>query len=198
MTLSGKRDCCWNSTAPQTHYPTLSGSGGADIAVVGAGIVGLTTAYLLAQAGLSVAVLEARRVGRQVTGRSTAKITSQHALIYRHLIDTLGIDRAQHYAEANRRGAEQISAWVNQLGIACELERKAAYTYSCDPAQRADIAAETDAARRVGFDARLLERAPLPFDTAAAMCFPDQAQFNPAQYLIGLALAVEAAGGRIS
>jgi glycine/D-amino acid oxidase-like deaminating enzyme/nitrite reductase/ring-hydroxylating ferredoxin subunit len=197
MAVSGKRDCCWNATAPQTDYPALSGSGGADVAIVGAGIVGLTTAYLLAQAGLSVAVLEARRIGRQVTGRSTAKITSQHALIYRHLIDTLGIDHAQHYAEANRRGAEQISNWVNQLGIACELERKDAYTYTCDPAQRGDIAAETEAARRVGFDARLLDRAPLPFDTAAAMCFPDQAQFNPAQYLIGLALAVEAAGGRV-
>jgi glycine/D-amino acid oxidase-like deaminating enzyme/nitrite reductase/ring-hydroxylating ferredoxin subunit len=146
---------------------------------------------------MSVAVLEARRVGRQVTGRSTAKITSQHALIYRHLIDTLGIDQARHYAEANRRGAEQILAWVDQLGIACELERKAAYTYTCDPGQREDIAAETEAARRVGFDSLMLDRAPLPFDTAAAMCFRGQAQFNPAQYLIGLALAVEAAGGRI-
>jgi glycine/D-amino acid oxidase-like deaminating enzyme/nitrite reductase/ring-hydroxylating ferredoxin subunit len=197
MTLSGKRDCCWNSTAPRTDYPALSGSGGADVAIVGAGIVGLTTAYLLAQAGLSVAILEARRVGRQVTGRSTAKITSQHTLIYRHLIDTRGIDEALHYAEANRRGADQISIWVRQLGIACGLERKDAYTYTCDSAQRDDIAAEAEAARRVGFDAQLLDRAPLPFDTAAAMRFPDQAQFNPAQYLIGLALAVEAAGGRV-
>src|SRR5262245_57866156 len=99
MAISGKRDCCWNATAPQTNYPALSGSGGADVAIVGAGIVGLTAAYLLAQAGVSVAVLEARRVGRQVTGRSTAKITSQHGLIYRHLIDTRGIDLARNYAE---------------------------------------------------------------------------------------------------
>jgi glycine/D-amino acid oxidase-like deaminating enzyme/nitrite reductase/ring-hydroxylating ferredoxin subunit len=197
MNAPGMRDCCWTATAPQTNYPALSGSGGVDVAIVGAGIVGLTTAYILAEAGLSVAVLEARRVGRQVTGRSTAKITSQHALIYRHLIDTRGIDQAKYYAEANRRGAEQITAWVKQLGIACELERKDAYTYTCDPAQRDDIAAETEAARRVGFDARRLDRAPLPFETAAAMRFPDQAQFNPAQYLVGLARAVEAAGGRI-
>jgi glycine/D-amino acid oxidase-like deaminating enzyme/nitrite reductase/ring-hydroxylating ferredoxin subunit len=197
MVLPGKPDCCWNATTPTTDYPTLSGSGRADIAVVGGGIVGLTTAYLLAHAGLSVSVLEARRIGRQVTGRSTAKITSQHGLIYRHLIGTLGIEHAQRYAEANRSGAQQICRWVDELGIACDLHPKDAYAYTCDPGQRADIAAEAEAARRVGFDAEVLDKAPLPFETAGALRFRDQAQFNPAQYLVGLALAVEAVGGRI-
>ena len=85
--LSGKPDCCWTATAPETAYPTLAGAHTADVAIVGAGIVGVTAAYLLSDAGLSVALLEARRIGRQVTGRSTAKITTQHSLIYRHLIE---------------------------------------------------------------------------------------------------------------
>jgi glycine/D-amino acid oxidase-like deaminating enzyme len=143
-TLPGGPDCCWTATAPPTSYPPLSGSGGADVAVVGAGIVGLTTAYLLASAGLSVAVVEALRVGRQVTGRSTAKITSQHSLIYRHLIETRGIDQAQLYAEANRSGARQICDWIVELGIACDLESKAAYAYARDPARRDEIAAEAE------------------------------------------------------
>ena len=107
-----------------------------------------------------------------MTARSTAKITSQHSLIYRHLIETRGIDQAQHYAEANRSGARQICDWVVELGIACDLKSKAAYAYASDPARRDEIAAEAEAARRVGFDAEVLDRAPLPFDSAAALRFP--------------------------
>src|SRR5579871_3761218 len=81
------------------HISSLQSRRSTDVAIVGAGIVGLTAAYLLKSAGLSVAVLEARRVGRQVTGRSTAKITCQHSLIYRHLIETFGLSLAQQYAD---------------------------------------------------------------------------------------------------
>jgi len=159
--------------------------------------VGLTTAYLLAQGGLSVAVLEARQIGRQVTGRSTAKITSQHSLIYRHLIDTLGEEQARRYADANRTASRQIRTWVAELGISCDLESKNAYVFSQKPGRCSAIEHEAEAARTVGFDAELLERAPLPFETACALKFPDEAQFNPVQYLIGLATAAAAAGARI-
>jgi glycine/D-amino acid oxidase-like deaminating enzyme len=72
-----------------TSYATLTRSEKTDVAVVGAGIVGLTAAYSLIRAGLSVTVLEARKIGRQVTGRSSAKVTAQHTLIYRYLIDKI-------------------------------------------------------------------------------------------------------------
>src|SRR5664279_2656276 len=130
MELPGKPGCCWEATAPKTSYRSLDRNGEADVAIIGAGIVGLTAAYLLAQAGLSVAVLEARRVGRQVTGRSTAKITYQHGLIYRYLIDTFGITVAKRYAEANRRGVEQIRDWIDRFDIACDFAQKDAYVYT--------------------------------------------------------------------
>jgi glycine/D-amino acid oxidase-like deaminating enzyme len=195
--LPGKADCCWSATAPPSSYPRLARAASVDVAVVGAGIVGLTTAYLLARAGLSVAVLEARRVGRQVTGRSTAKVTSQHSLIYRHLRDTFDLDTARLYAEANRAGVRQIRDWVDQLGIVCDFEQKDAYAYTCDPARAADIEKEAVLARQLGFCAEAIAKAPLPFATSGALRFPNEAQFNPTQYLVGLAAAVAAKGGRI-
>ncbi|WP_274425666.1 FAD-dependent oxidoreductase [Chelativorans sp. YIM 93263] len=195
--LPGKADCCWVANTQITDYPPLDESIHAETVVVGGGIVGLTAALRLCEEGRSVIVLEGLRVGRQVTGRSTAKITTQHRLIYRDLIDSIGFDRARTYAEANSAGAERIKSWVAEYDIACELEAKAAYTYTQDPAIRSKIEAEADAARQLGLVAEVLDRAPLPFDTAGALRFPDQAQFNPAQYLVGLARAVESRGGRI-
>jgi glycine/D-amino acid oxidase-like deaminating enzyme/nitrite reductase/ring-hydroxylating ferredoxin subunit len=169
----------------------------AETVIVGAGIVGLTSALRLCEAGGSVIVLEALRIGGQVTGRSTAKITTQHGLIYRDLIDRRGLAAARQYADANRAGARQIGEWIDAYAIPCDLEAKAAYAYTCGPAERTLIEAEAEAARQLGLEAEALDRAPLPFDTAAALRFPDQAQFNPAKYLVGLARAVEAYGGRI-
>jgi glycine/D-amino acid oxidase-like deaminating enzyme/nitrite reductase/ring-hydroxylating ferredoxin subunit len=195
--LSGKPDCCWTATAPRTAYPQLATAQTVDVAIVGAGIVGVTAAYLLSEAGLSVALLEARRIGRQVTGRSTAKITTQHSLIYRHLIESFGLETAKHYADANRLGMNQIRQWVDRFGIDCDLEAKDAYVYCCNTARLRDLDAEAEATRAVGLESELLEAAPLPFPTAGALRSKNQAQFNPAQYLIGLAKAAEAAGTQI-
>jgi glycine/D-amino acid oxidase-like deaminating enzyme/nitrite reductase/ring-hydroxylating ferredoxin subunit len=197
VSLPGRNESCWIATAPTMNFPDLTSLHECDVVIVGAGIVGLTAALSLCEAGKSVVVLEARRVGGQVTGRSTAKITTQHSLIYRHLIDTAGQDIAMLYAEANRTAVERIRTWIETLGIDCDYERKPAYAYTCDPQRLDTIREEAEAARILDFEAEILDRAPLPFATAAALCFPDQAQFNPASYLVALANAVEARGGRI-
>lgn len=195
--LPGKNESCWTATSPATSYPPLEDSIHSETVVVGGGIVGLTAALRLCEAGRSVVVLEGLRVGRQVTGRSTAKITTQHGLIYRYLLEKRGAALAQNYADANRAGMSQILDWIGAHGIECDLESKPAYVYTSDPLQREAIAAEAEAARRLGLPADVLDRAPLPFDTAGALRFPGQAQFNPAKYLVGLAKAVEERGGRI-
>ena len=195
--LPGKAGSCWVGDSPSTDYPTLDETLDVETVIVGAGIVGLTTALRLCEMGRQVVVIDGLRVGRQVTGRSTAKITTQHALIYRHLIDRRGRDAARHYAEANASGASLIGQWVSDYRIDCDLERKDAYAFTCLAERRPDIEAEAEAARSLGLSAEVLDRAPLPFETAAALRFGGQAQFNPARYLQGLARALTDRGGRI-
>ncbi|HLT04478.1 MAG TPA: FAD-dependent oxidoreductase, partial [Pseudomonas sp.] len=178
--LSAKPDCCWSATAPRSDFQRLAGISECDVVVVGAGIVGLSAALSLCEAGKAVMVLESREVGRQVTGRSTAKITTQHGLIYRHLIDSVGRPLAQAYADANREALATIRHWVQSLGIDCDYQPQPAYAYACSPEGRTAIEREAEAARSLGLTAQVLDKAPLPFATRAALEFPDQAQFNPA------------------
>jgi glycine/D-amino acid oxidase-like deaminating enzyme/nitrite reductase/ring-hydroxylating ferredoxin subunit len=195
--LPGKAQSCWVATAPKTNYAPYAQSDRTDVAVVGGGIVGLTTAYLLTRAGFAVTVLEALGVGRQVTGRSTAKVTAQHALVYSQLAETFGIERARLYAEANHAGVELIAALVDDHDISCDFERKDAYAYTLRSERKAALEREADVARQLGFVADVLDAAPLPFATAGALRFRHQAQFNPARYLVGLATAITQNGGRI-
>jgi glycine/D-amino acid oxidase-like deaminating enzyme/nitrite reductase/ring-hydroxylating ferredoxin subunit len=195
--LPGKADCCWTATAPQTSYPPLARAARTEVAVIGGGIVGLTAALQLLNAGRKVAVLEARKIGQQVTGRSSAKITSQHGLIYGYLCDKCGEEKARLYADANRRGVDQIRRWIAELSLNCEFEPKDAYAYTCHASKLGQLQREAELARAFGFDADVVERAPLPFQTAGALRFRGDAQFNPARYLIGLAGAVSTQGGQI-
>src|SRR5215211_8719650 len=117
----------WNETASAPDFPVLAGGIGVDIAIVGGGMVGISTARMLKDRGLTVAVIEARKVGRQVTGKSTAKVTAQHSVIYQTLEKKFGEDRARIYAEAQQAGIGKIRSLASQYGIDCDLEEKPAY-----------------------------------------------------------------------
>lgn len=172
VNLPGNRGSCWVATADRTGYPQLDSSVHAETVVVGGGIVGLTTALRLLEAGRSVILVEALEIGQQVTGRSTAKITTQHALIYRHLVDTCGLPTARNYTEANSAGVELIKDWIREYGIACDLECKNAYSYATNSKGREEIEAEAEAARQVGLQAEVLDRAPLPSRRSARFVLP--------------------------
>jgi glycine/D-amino acid oxidase-like deaminating enzyme/nitrite reductase/ring-hydroxylating ferredoxin subunit len=178
-------------------YPPLDGIATADVAVVGGGITGLSTALALAEAGASVVVVEAGHLAAGATGYTTAKVTSLHGLIYDGLARNRGDEVARTYGEANQAGVAQVRAWVDAHGIDCELSARPAFTYVTDPARRADVEAEARTAARLGLPASFTTDVDLPFEVAGAVRFDDQAQFHPRRYCLGLARAVVAAGGRV-
>ncbi len=184
------------STAPPS-YERLAGDLEVDVAIIGGGIVGVTAAQLLQRAGRRVAVLEALRVGAQATGGSTAKVTSQHALIYRSLVDTFGATTARRYGEANEWALRDILERIEAMGVHCSLERFPAYTFSIDEGRRDDLEQEAEVAARLGLPARYVTEVPLPFATAGAVVFDGQAQFDPVPYVHALANSARADGARI-
>ncbi|HEV2861875.1 MAG TPA: FAD-dependent oxidoreductase [Pyrinomonadaceae bacterium] len=195
--LPGRPVSLWLATTPGTNYPALEGDVSVDVAVLGGGIAGLATAYMLKQAGATVAVLEAGRVVESVTGNTTAKITSQHGLVYDQLISDFGEERARLYGEAQEAAKEKIASLVAQLGVDCDFRRTSAYTYTLDEREREQVEREADAAKRLGLPASYTEDTDLPFGVKAAVRFDNQAQFHPRKYLLALAETIPGGGSHI-
>jgi glycine/D-amino acid oxidase-like deaminating enzyme/nitrite reductase/ring-hydroxylating ferredoxin subunit len=187
----------WNATAPAPDFPELVGDIKVEVAIVGGGIVGITTARMLKDRGVTVAVIEGRKVGRQVTGKSTAKVTSQHSVIYQTLEQKFGEDRARLYADAQQAGVAKIRSLASQYGIECDLEEKPAYVYTRDEKKSETIEKEVDIARRLGLPAQLVRETGLPFEVRCAMRFDDQAQFHPTKYVAGLAQTIPGDGSYV-
>jgi glycine/D-amino acid oxidase-like deaminating enzyme/nitrite reductase/ring-hydroxylating ferredoxin subunit len=197
----GSSRSLWIETTPETSFERLEKGVSVDVAVIGGGIAGITAAYLLKQAGRSVAVVEADRILRGVTGHTTAKLTSAHGLIYDHLVSRFGKDQASLYAQANQTAIEKVASLVRDLDIDCGFRRTAAYTYADNQQDVRRIRSEVEAARTLGLPVsyvdEYIDEAPLPFPIAGAIRFDNQAEFHPRKYLLALAKTVPGRGSHI-
>lgn len=187
----------WRASTGRTNYPALEQDVKVDVAIVGGGMTGITSAYLLKKEGLRVAVIEADRIIQGTTGHTTAKITSQHSLIYNKIKSYMGEEKARQYAEANEAAINTISSLIKQEGIDCDFHREPAYTFTLADSYIQKVADEANTAASLGLKATFIENIPLPFKVKGAVRFDDQARFHPRKYLLALAKKVEGDGSFI-
>jgi glycine/D-amino acid oxidase-like deaminating enzyme/nitrite reductase/ring-hydroxylating ferredoxin subunit len=187
----------WVDSVSTETRPSLEGDVEVDVAVVGAGIVGLTAARVLKDSGKSVAVVEMDRVGRGVTGYTTAKVTSGHSLIYQELEKKHGEEKSRAYARANQDALEHMAAWVEQDSIECDFERRPNFVYAESREKLSSIEKEAAAARRAGLEVSHVEELDLPYPIAGAVRLENQAQFHPRKYLAHFAERIAGDGSHL-
>ncbi|BDS16560.1 FAD-dependent oxidoreductase [Clostridium perfringens] len=155
-----------------------------DVLVIGAGIAGILTAYMLKQKGREVVLIDAAEIASGNTKNTTAKITSQHDLIYSKLITEFGEEKARQYAKANELAIKKYKEIIEDKRIECDFEEKPAYVYSLNEVDV--LKEEVEAAKNLGIDAEFVQEANLPFKINGAVKFNNQAQFNPLKFLKGI------------
>ena len=172
----------WTQTCILPSFSGLSRNEKTDVLIIGGGMAGILTAWYLKQAGVDCLVVEADTVGGGVTANTTAKITSQHGLVYGKLLEDLGAELARAYWLANEDAIGQFRLLSRQFP--CDLEERDHFVYSLDnPGQ---LEAELEALSKLWIPSEFTRELPLPMDTVGAVCFPNQAQFHPLKLLSGL------------
>ncbi len=197
-TLPNKEKSLWReSYGDVTRYPEATEDTYADVVIIGAGITGLTAAYLLKQAGLSVVVLEKETVGSGTTGRTTGKVTSQHNTIYADMKQRLGEKLALHYAQANQTAVEMIEKIIKAEAIECDWQKDDSYIFTADRDRVPLLVREAEVAASLGLPASFELSTPLPFEVEGAVKFTDQAKMDAQKYLLGLARLVHDNGSSV-
>ena len=172
----------WTDTSQLTHFPMLQSEIHTDVLVIGGGITGLICAHQLKNAGVDCMVAEAKTIASGITKNTTAKITSQHGLIYQKLLKRFGPEPTKQYWQANQEALNALRRMCSEID--CDFSEQDSFIYSQNdlPALEAEMAA-LDA---IGCPAALVQGLPLPFPTVGAVKFLHQAQFHPLKFLAGI------------
>lgn len=159
-------------------FPSLEGDLNTDVLVIGGGLAGLLCAWRLRQEGVECVLIEEKRLMSGVSGRTTAKITSQHGLIYGKLLRRFGAEKARMYYRANQ---DALRALRNlPQGENWDFETQSSFIYATDIPRK--LEAEMSAYEQLGIPAQWKEELPLPFPVTGALEFTDQAQFHPLKF----------------
>jgi glycine/D-amino acid oxidase-like deaminating enzyme/nitrite reductase/ring-hydroxylating ferredoxin subunit len=194
---NGASTSIWMATASVPTYPPLAGDLDAGVCVIGGGIAGLTTAYLLSREGHDVVLIDALGIGAGETGRTAAHFFPPDEW-YVDGEAGFGKGSARLVASSFAQAIGLVESVIRREQIDCEFERLAGYLFALPGNGFRDLDKEFDAGLRATAEVRLLERVPgLSFNTGPCVQYKNQAQFHPLKYLSGLAQAFVRRGGRI-
>jgi glycine/D-amino acid oxidase-like deaminating enzyme/nitrite reductase/ring-hydroxylating ferredoxin subunit len=196
---SGRTTSVWMATGDVPEFEALGGDASADVCVVGAGIAGLTTAYLLAREGRKVLVLDDGAVAGGETARTTAHLVNALDDRYYELERLHGARGARLAAESHTAAVDQIEEIIEREGIDCDFQRLDGYLFVGPGQSTEQLGYELRAAHRCGLtEVKYVERLPFDaYDFGAALHFPYQGQFHILKYMSGLARAFTRLGGRL-
>lgn len=182
----------WKAKAQKTNYPSLDTHIGVDVAIVGGGITGITSAYLLAKAGKKVAVLESHELAGGTTGDSTGNLYSMVDKRLHHIQSKWDEETAAAVSQSRSAAVEMIESLVREHEIKCDFKRVPWYLFSETSKKDETIENEIAAAKKYGLQVEELHELPLPVQVSSAIKVERQAQFNPAAFVRGLAEKIDA------
>lgn len=187
----------WVETTTRPRFPKIEKDIDVDVCIIGAGITGIMTAYMLLNSGLKICLIDKGEICSGVTENTTAKITSQHGLIYDYLKVNFGKEFSKLYLESNELAIDLIEKIVKDEKIECEFKRTDNYIYTCKDEYTQKIKDEVKIVKELGLKAELIETINLPFKIKTGIKFPNQAKFHPLKYLYKIAEILKNGGVQI-
>ena len=182
--MGGDRiDSIWEKEVQLPRFPQLDGDLGTDVLIIGGGMAGLLCAWNLSRSGVDCVLIEENRIMHGVSGSTTAKLTSQHGLLYGKLLKEFGEERAKMYWQANEAALACFRDLARETDFDFQTQNSYIYATEC----LETLEAEMTACERLQIPARWESALPLPFRVSGAVCFTNQAQFHPMKFAAHIA-----------
>jgi glycine/D-amino acid oxidase-like deaminating enzyme/nitrite reductase/ring-hydroxylating ferredoxin subunit len=194
---TGKHESYWIETSDFPRFEKLQADINTEVCVVGGGIAGITSAYLLTKKGYKVTLIEALKLGHGTTGYTTAKLSAQHELIYNQLISKFGEETAKIHYQAAMETIEFVKETEKELHADFQFKMEPAYVFTDEEKQIPQIEKEWKAYEKLGIPGALLDAIPLPVTAKKAVRMDQQAQFHPLLFLQAMTTYITSNGGTI-
>lgn len=176
----------WIDSVKLKNYKSLENNITTEVCVIGGGITGITTAYYLSKKGKDVVVVEKDTIASKTTGHTTGKVSIQHGLFYKYLLESNGLNYAKRYSEVNKKAIKNINEIIETENISCDFEKRDSFVFATSPAKYKSINDEVEVCKQLGIEAEFQKQMELPINIQGAVKIKDQAQFNSVKYISGL------------